>query len=208
MYVPKHFSENDLNTLHTFMKQYPLALIVANQDGIPAGNHFPLILDPTEGPYGTLIGHMARSNPQWHTFDGVQDALIVFQGPQSYVTPSWYEQPYRNVPTWNYTSIHAYGKPTLIDDPKALLDLLAAQTQEFEVPFEHPWLFDYDNERVQALLHGTMGFKITLTRLEGKFKLSQNRTLTDQERVIAALGQSDDTVSKSVAELMRDVRAK
>ena len=142
MYVPKRFSENDLKTLHAFMKQYPLALIVANQDGVPVGNHFPLIVDPTEGSYGTLIGHMARSNPQWHIFDGSQDALIVFQGPQSYVTPSWYEQPYRNVPTWNYSAIHAYGKPTLIDDPKALLDRLAAQTQEFEAHFENPWLFD------------------------------------------------------------------
>lgn len=202
MYIPKHFSENDLTTLHAFMKQYPLALIVTNQDGAPVGNHLPVILDPTEGLYGTLIGHMARSNPQWRTFDGSQDALVVFQGPQSYVTPIWYEHPYRNVPTWNYTAIHAYGKPTLIDDPKVLLHILAAQTSEFEAPFENPWLFDDENEHIQSLLRGTMGFKITITRLEGKFKLSQNCTLTDQERVIAALGESDDAESRSVAELM------
>jgi transcriptional regulator len=203
MYIPKHFSENDLATLHAFMQQYPLALIVSNQDGVPVGNHLPVILAATEGPYGTLVGHMARSNPQWRTFDGSQDVLVIFQGPQSYVTPSWYEHPYHNAPTWNYTAIHAYGRPTLINDPKALRDILATQTQEFEAPFEHPWLFDDDNKHVQALLRSTTGFKIPITKLEGKFKLSQNRTFTDQERVIVALGQSDDPMGQRVAELMR-----
>src|SRR5215472_14712000 len=106
MYIPKHFSENDLNTLHTFIQRYPLALLVTHQEGSLVGNHLPLILDPTEGPYGALMGHMARSNAQWRTFDGSQEVLVVFQGPQSYVSASWYEHPSVNVPTWNYTAIH------------------------------------------------------------------------------------------------------
>ncbi len=204
MYIPKHFSETELANLHAFMRQHPFALLVTQHDGALVGNHFPLILDPSEGPYGTLIGHMARGNAQWRTFDGSQEALIVFQGPQAYVSASWYEQPATNVPTWNYTAVHASGYPTLIDNDQDLLALLADQVQTFEAHVANPWLLDPQNERMQALARGTMGFKIVLQKLEGKFKLSQNRSVVDQERVIATLSQSSDSEGQQVAALMQE----
>jgi transcriptional regulator len=203
MYLPKHFREDDLAQLHSFMQQHPFALIVTNQDGVPIGSHVPLILDNQQGPYGTLRGHFARGNQQWQTFDGTQQALVVFQEPHAYISPTWYEEPAKSVPTWNYAVVHAYGTPRIIDNHEELIRLLAVQSATFESPIENPWSFEQGNAWIQKMALGVVGFSIAISRLEGKFKLNQNRTTRDQERVADVLSTASDSASTGVAALMR-----
>jgi len=145
---------------------------------------------------------VTRANPQWHDFDKAQEVLVVFQGPHAYISPSWYEIEL-SVPTWNYAVVHAYGLPRLIEDEKDLYNLLKTLVQTHEASFEKPWTFQLADDYVQKMMHGIVGFEIQITRLEGKFKLSQNRTATERENVIAALQESKDTLA--LAELMKRV---
>ncbi len=201
MYIPPAFREDDLPTLHALMRDYSFAILVTQQDGVPIATHLPLLLDSEHGAYGTLLGHLARANPQWHSFDGEQEALVIFQGPHAYITPSWYK-PVPNVPTWNYTAIHAYGKPRLIED-KRLREILHVSVQTYEGSFEQPCVLDLPDDFFQAKLKGIVGFEIEITRLEGKYKLSQNRSLSEQERVAHELSKSPDSSSAGVGALMR-----
>src|SRR5260370_40830619 len=123
MYIPKAFREDDIKTLHTFMREYSFATLVTQQEGMPFASHLPFLLDREQGPYGTLLAHMARANPQWRDFDGTQEALVIFQGPHAYISPSWY-QASLSVPTWNYAVAHAYGQPRIIEDQAILYTLL------------------------------------------------------------------------------------
>ena len=149
-----------------------------------------------------MLAHMARANPQWHDFDNSQEVLIIFQGPHAYISPSWYEVE-QSVPTWNYAVVHAYGFPQLIEDQEKLYNLLKILIETHEAQFDEPWPFQLTDEYLQKMMRGIVGFEIEITRLEGKFKLSQNRTETERENVIAALQKSTGTVP--VAELMRRV---
>jgi transcriptional regulator len=202
MYIPKAFREDDSRTLHAFMRKCSFATLVTQQNGVPFASHVPFILDAERGPHGTLLAHMARANPQWHDFDKAQEVLVIFQGPHAYISPSWYEVEL-SVPTWNYAVVHAYGLPHLIEDEKELYNLLKTLIQTHEANFEKPWTFQLPDDYLQKMMRSIVGFEIQITRLEGKFKLSQNRTATERENVIAALQESSDT--KAVAELMRSV---
>ncbi len=201
MYIPKAFREDDSKTLHTFMREYSFATLVTQQEGMPFASHLPFLLDAGQGPYGTLLAHMARANPQWHALDSAQEVLIIFQGPHAYISPSWYEVEL-SVPTWNYAAVHAYGLPRLVEEQAALYDLLKTLIQTHEAHFEKPWPFQLPGEYLQKMMQGIVGFEIHITRLEGKFKLSQNRTASEREKVIAALQNCPDTLSAGVAELM------
>jgi transcriptional regulator len=201
MYIPKAFREDDINMLHAFMRAYSFATLVTQQDGIPFASHLPFLLDTERGLCGTLLAHMARANPQWHVLDGSQEVLVIFQGPHAYISPSWYEVEL-SVPTWNYAAVHAYGLPRLIEEKSALFDLLKTLVQTHEAQFEKPWPFQLPDEYVQKMVQGIVGFEIQVTRLEGKFKLSQNRTASEQETVIAALHDRPDSLSMGVAALM------
>jgi transcriptional regulator len=201
MYIPKAFREDDINMLRAFMRAYSFATLVTQQDGIPFASHLPFLLDTEHGSYGTLLAHMARANPQWHVLDGSQEVLIIFQGLHAYISPSWYEVEL-SVPTWNYAAVHAYGLPRLIEEKAALYDLLKTLVQTHEAQFEKPWPFQLPGEYVQKMIQGIVGFEIQITRLEGKFKLSQNRTASERETVIAALHDRPDSLSMGVAALM------
>lgn len=201
MYIPPAFREEDLATLHALMRDYSFAVVVTQQGGAPVATHLPILLDAGRGPYGTLLGHMSRANAQWTSFHSEQEALVIFQGPHSYITPSWYE-PGLNVPTWNYAAVHAYGKPRVMTDQAALIRLLDASIQTYESGFERPWQLDMPDEAFLGKLKGIVGFEMEITRLEGKFKLSQNRSETDQARVASELQKSQDTASAGVGELM------
>ncbi len=202
MYIPKAFRQDDIRTLHTFMRTYSFATLVTQHEGVPFATHLPFLLDTRRGPNGTLFAHMARANPQWHDFDSTQEVLVIFQGPHAYVSPSWYEVEL-SVPTWNYAVVHAYGFPRLIDDEAELNNLLKTLIETHEAQFENPWPFQLPGDYVQKMMRGIVGLEIEITRLEGKFKLSQNRTGTEREKVIAALQESSDTLA--VAELMKSV---
>jgi transcriptional regulator len=199
MYIPKAFREDDLNTLHKLMREYSFATLFTQHEGVPFATHLPFILDAKRGPNGTLLAHMARANPQWRDFKSEQEVLVIFQGPHAYVSPSWYEVEL-SVPTWNYAVVHAYGIPRLVEEGEELFTILKILIQTHEAQFENAWPFQLSNDYLQKMMRGIVGFEIEITRLEGKFKLSQNRTESEREKVIAALHESADT--QSIAELM------
>lgn len=204
MYIPSAFREDDVNKLHTLMQEYSFAALVTQQDGVPVATHLPFLLDSERGPYGVLMAHMARANTQWRTFDGEQEALVIFQGPHAYISPSWYEVEL-SVPTWNYAAVHAYGIPRIIDEKAVLYDLLKRLIQTHEAQFEQHWDFQLPEDYLQKMMRGIVGFEIQITRLEGKSKMSQNRTASERQRVIAALRDSEGALNIGVAELMSEV---
>jgi len=199
MYIPKHFREDDLDTLHKFMQAYSFATLITQHEGAPFATHLPFILDSERGPKGTLLAHMARANPQWHDFNSAQEVLTIFQGPHAYISPSWYEVEL-SVPTWNYAVVHAYGIPRIIEDSEELYQILKILIETHEAQFENPWPFQLPDDYLQKMIRGIVGFEIEITRLEGKFKMSQNRTESEREKVVAALQESKDTLA--IAELM------
>ena len=203
MYIPKHFREDDLNTLHHLMRAYSFATLITQHEGVPFATHLPFILDAQRGPYGTLLAHVARANPQWRDFNSEQEVLVIFQGPHAYVSPSWYEVEL-SVPTWNYAAVHAYGIPRLIEDGEELYQLLKVLIETHESQFENPWPFQLPDDYLQKMMRGIVAFEIEITRLEGKFKMSQNRTASERENVIAALNESSDT--QPAAELMAGMK--
>ena len=202
MYTPPAFREDDLQAIHALMRENSFAILVTQQDGVPLATHLPFMLDAARGPYGTLVAHMARANTQWRAFANHQEALVIFQGPHAYVTPSWYD-PGLNVPTWNYAAVHAYGTPRVIDDEATLYAMLSRLTATHEAGFEQPWLFEMGADDFRGKLKGIVAFEIEISRLEGKMKLSQNRSQADQERVAAALAESRNTTVASVGQLMQ-----
>jgi len=206
MYMPELFREDDLATLQALMQDYSFATLITQPQGVPFATHLPLILEADEGPYGTLLGHVARANPQWRDLETPQEVLAIFQGPHSYVSPSWYEVEL-SVPTWNYAAVHAYGTPRLITDYDACYALLDTLVRTHEVQFARPWLFQLPQDYVRKMMQGIVAFAIRITRLEGKFKLSQNRSLADQQHVAATLQQSADAVSRDVGTLMQQRQA-
>ena len=189
MYVPAHFAEDRIPVLHDFIRASGLAtLVTMTADGLIAG-HVPLMLNPEPAPYGTLIGHLARPNPQAR--EAIGDALAIFPGTDGYITPSYYVTKRENgkvVPTWNYTAVHAYGSLRFVDDRTELLDIVTRLTNRFENSRAAPWaVTDAPADFVQGMLNGIIGFELTITRLEGKRKMSQNRPAADRTGVVEGL---------------------
>jgi transcriptional regulator len=201
MYTPACFAENDLARLHEAMERYSFALLVSQAGGETIASHLPLLLDRTSGPQGTLVGHMARANPQWQTAAG-QRVLVVFSGPHAYVSPTWY-QAERVVPTWNYVAVHATGRLELTEDPADAMALLRRMVATFEAPLERPWrLEDQPADFLDKLARQIVAFRIPIERLEGKWKLNQNQPPERRARVAAALeGQGSDD-AREIAALM------
>ena len=199
-YNPRHFQEKDIARLHALIREHPFATLITVQDAVPIITHIPFILDAEHGPFGTLYGHIALANQHWQALTETQEALVIFHGPHAYVTPSWYAEGL-NVPTWNYAVVHAYGRPRVIEDQAEFYRLLAEQVKTYEAPFADPWLFELPDDFVQKKMLGIVGFALDLTRLEGKFKISQNRPEVDRIHVAEML--DEDTETKGVAGLMR-----
>ena len=217
MYLPKINRETDPNALNSFMQQHSFATLISNDaDNVPFATHLPVLLDTTRGERGTLVAHMARANPHWRHFSAEDasssdEVLVVFQGPHAYISPSWYASEF-SVPTWNYTAVHAYGKPKIVQDGadlrKMLTELVAtyeppmAQASQVESSLVKPWSTDWSDARNEPLLKAIVGFELEITRLEGKFKLSQNKPAADRAGVIKALQQSTDQDERGVADMM------
>jgi transcriptional regulator len=190
MYLPAHFREERVEVLHRLIQQHSLAtLVTLGVDGLIA-NHLPLILDPEPAPLGILRGHVSKANAQWH--DSLPDvpALAIFQGPAAYISPSWYatkQETGRVVPTYNYAVVHAHGPLLTYDDPSRLERHLRALTSQHEASLPTPWsIDDAPADFFQGQLKGIVGIEIPIQRLEGKWKVSQNRTAADRQG--AALG--------------------
>ena len=201
MYVPAAFAEADTARLHEFIRRNAFAVLASNGEGGLFASHLPLLIDPDAGPRGHLLGHMARANPQWRDARG--EVMAVFSGPHAYVSPSWYEEG-GTVPTWNYVAVHAYGTLSVVEDRAALLDILRRSVTAYEGPRPEPWSFDESAPHVEAMLGAIAGFRIEITRLEGKWKLSQNQPGGRRRRVARALAAQPDRDSREIAELMSE----
>lgn len=207
MYLPEHFRESESARLHEVMRRHSFATVVSKQYGELMASHLPLVIDAERGERGTLIGHMARANPQWRSFDSSAEALVIFHGPHAYISPSWYETELA-VPTWNYVAVHAYGTPRLIAGD-GLLEVIQDTVERYESRFEEPWTIErLPEEFVARLAKAIVGFEIPISRMEGKFKLNQNRGYADHQGVIAALAAAGDEMSVAVAQLMQQRVAK
>ena len=205
MYLPNSFKEEDLPTLHKLIEEASFGAVITVVEGQPVVSHLPFYLDASRGKFGTLLGHMARANKQWQTFRPDQELLVIFQGPHTYISPSWYDQSSgTSVPTWNYAVVHAYGPPRLIEDFEAKHDLLQVEVNTFEAGFAHPWKMELPHDYERRQIAAIVAFEIELTRLEGKFKLSQNRPEIDRPLVIQTLEASARDEDQKVAALMRE----
>jgi transcriptional regulator len=197
MYIPERFREDDTAVLQVFIREHSFGVLVTRGEDAPFATHLPFLFDASRGRYGLLSAHMARANPQWREFEGGREALVIFAGPHAYVSPSWYDVAL-SVPTWNYAAVHAYGVPRIIEDRQLLYEQLKTLIETNEAQFAQPWQFDLPQDYIEKLMHGVVGFTLEITRLEGKFKMSQNRTPAEREKVIAAL-QADH---QDVADIM------
>jgi transcriptional regulator len=202
MYTPAAFKLDDAKRLHVLMRRYPFALLLTAHDGEIAATHLPFMVDAERGTQGTLLAHMARANPHWKLFDSQRETLVVFTGAQAYISPSWYESPV-TVPTWNYAVVHAHGRPAIVQDKARVRAMLEQLVTIHEAYVNPPWSTAQANEYVDEQLDYIVAFEIPIERLEGKFKLNQNRSRKDQEGVVRALAGSEDPLKCEVAELMR-----
>jgi transcriptional regulator len=201
VYIPASFAEPDTAKLQEFIRQNSFAILTSHgQDGLIA-SHLPLLLDADARPHGHLLGHMARANPQWRDIRG--EAMAIFLGPHAYVSPSWYEEG-GTVPTWNYIAVHAYGRFQVVEERDGLLNILRRSVLTYESPRPEPWHFDESAPHVETMLKAIVGFRIEITRLEGKWKLSQNHPEEQRRKVIRALEVRPDGDSREIARLMSE----
>jgi transcriptional regulator len=201
MYIPPAFKVKEFEKLAAVMRHYSFATLVTQGEDGPFATHLPILFDPEPGPYGRLSGHLARANPQWRHFLSGQEALVIFQGPHAYISPSWYQAELA-VPTWNYVAVHAYGPVRLIEDEKRLRALLQATIQTYEAEQPQPWPGDLPEEYVAKLIKAIAGFELPIRRLEGKFKLGQNRPAEDLAGVYQALAESPRAGDRQLAAVM------
>ncbi len=208
MYVPTSFAETHVPTLHALMRAHPLGtLVVPTADGLDA-NHLPFVLHPQPVPFGTLHGHVARPNPVWRGMALTGQALVIFQGPERYISPAWYpskgETGGKVVPTWNYAVVHAYVTPRVMDDRDWVRRHLEDLVRLHEEPRAEPWrVSDAPADWLERTADGVIGLELVITRLVGKFKLSQNRPMADREGVVAGLAREDAEGGAAMAQAMR-----
>jgi len=205
MYVPPAFREDDPSMLRQIMRAARLStLVTATAEGLIA-TPLPLILDESEGEHGVLYGHLAKANPQWN-LPVTGDALVIFPGPDAYVTPSWYAAKREHgkvVPTWNYVAVHAYGRAEFFSDEDRLLEAVTRLTNLYERPRAEPWaVSDAPESFIKSQLKGIVGLRLPITRLEGKRKMSQNRSADDREGVAEGLMSSDRMTDRAVSGLI------
>ncbi|MCP3170066.1 FMN-binding negative transcriptional regulator [Myxococcus qinghaiensis] len=203
MYIPRHFEERDARRLLELMTRHAFAtLVTVGEDGAPFATHLPFLVEHDASGALRLLAHMALPNPQWRAFSAERDVLVIFQGPHAYVSPTWYATA-PQVPTWNYATVHVYGRPQVIDAADEVLRILRETAARYEAGNERPWTLEQSQEYVNRLLGGIVAFELRVTRLEGKFKLSQNKGQADRQAVIAALERSPFAGDTELGALMR-----
>ena len=205
MYIPPAFRVDDMADIHRTMREARSAtLVTATEEGL-IGTPVPMLLDESEGRNGTLYAHLARANPQWKLAPS-GEAMAIFAGPEAYVTPSWYatkQETHKVVPTWNYVAVHAYGPVEFFDDADRLLDVITRLTDLHEQSRKDRWaVADAPADFIKAQLKGIVGLRLPITRLEGKRKMSQNRSAADRAGVAAGLAASDRASERAAAALI------
>jgi len=211
MYTPSHFAETRLAVLHEMMRSHSLATLVVNTAEGLVANHIPLVLDPEPTPYGTLRGHIARANPLWKLVDAQTQTLVIFQGPDTYITPGWYptkQEMGKAVPTWNYVVVHAHGPLRIIaDDPTWLREQLTQLTAQHEAARPQPWqMTDAPAAFIDGMLAAVVGLEIRIDRLEGKWKTSQNQTERNRAGVAEGLTERQQPHDAAMATLVTQAK--
>jgi transcriptional regulator len=205
MYLPAHFAETDRNVLHALMRSHRLATIVRITPAGLDADHIPLLLDSDAGMHGKLFGHVARANPLWQDADG-QNVLVIFQGPEAYITPSWYASKAEHgkvVPTWNYAVVHATGTLTAHDDADWLHAHVTQSTDTSEARLAKPWkVSDAPDDYIRATARAIVGIEIAIQSVVGKWKVSQNRSANDRAGVISGLAADSQRDAAAIAALV------
>jgi transcriptional regulator len=206
MYQPAHFREDRLELQHALIHDNPFgAMVSVGPNGLVA-NHFPFVLDRAASPLGTLRAHMARANDQWKHLDGERESLVIFQGVDAYITPSWYAtkaETQKAVPTWNYAIVHVYGTPRIVDDAEWLRRHVSELTTRHEASLPEPWqVTDAPADFIASMLKAIVGVELVISRIEGKTKASQNRPEIDRAGVVQGLTGQGDERSRAMAELV------
>jgi transcriptional regulator len=203
MYMPAHFEEKRPEVMHALLRAHPLATWVVRQGDELVVNHVPFLIDADRGPHGTLVGHVARANPVWRSLGA---SVAVFQGPQAYVSPSWYPSKREHgkvVPTWNYAVVHAHGQPRAIESRDAFLAIVNRLTQTHEANSAAPWaVSDAPADFIEQMLKAIVGIEIPIERIVGKWKVSQNRSLPDRTGTVAGLRQRGNEAAGAMADLV------
>ena len=199
MYIPPYYREDDKTKLFDFMQKHNFATLINSLNNLPIATHLPFVIEERENRF-FLVSHMAKANPQWESFSN-DEVLVIFQGPHAYISPSHYEKQ-QNVPTWNYIAVHAYGKVRIINEPKEVLYLMERTIHTFEEKFFEQWK-SLSPDYVNGMLKAIVAFEIEVTKLEGKYKLSQNKTKNEQQNIISAFEKSDDSIIKGIADEMK-----
>lgn len=208
MYIPSVNREENIAVLHRMMQANSFATLVTSDGtsggGAPVATHLPVLLRSEEGDCGVLVAHLARANSQWRHFQPGREVLVIFQDAHAYVSPSYYT-PGFSVPTWNYSAVHAYGIPRIVEEPVAVMAMLDELVAVYEQPRPAPYETDWGDGRVVKMTGAIVAFTIEITRLEGKRKLSQNRTLADRQGVIDALQDGNSDEQKVAAAMAADL---
>ena len=206
MYLPEQFRVEDVPQMHALMRARPFAtLISAGANGLMA-THLPTVLKD-DGPYGTIECHVARANPHWRALAGGAEALLIFQGPEGYITPNWYASKAEHgkvVPTWNYAVVHAHGRAEAMDDVAWLRRHVGELTTQQEASEAKPWaVTDAPDSFIAGMARAIVGIRLPIVRLEGKWKMSQNREIEDRTGVVAGLSARGENEDAAIADLVR-----
>ncbi len=185
MYIPPDFLEDDQSKVESLIRAFPFGMLVSCGEGVPVASHVPFLVEQ-RGDARVLIAHVARANPQWQMFDGEREALAIFQGPHGYISPNWYASEDR-VPTWNYAAVHVYGAPHIVGAERTQ-EIIVTLTQHFESSLTPPWQADeLPSSKLKAMLGALVAFEIPMSRVEGKWKLGQNRSAADRAGAAAGV---------------------
>ena len=208
MYTPSRFEANNNAEILELIRQNPFAAVVSLDGEKPVATHLPIELEETKDDRLFLTGHLARANSQWRTFDENREVMVIFTGAHAYISPRWYGEPLKNVPTWNYSAVHVYGKPHLIHEPSELLGLLKKLVNRYEAGTSYK-MEVVAPEVLEQLVKAIVGFRIEVTKIEATFKLSQHhRNFAHYANVIAELEQQGDENSLAVANAMREISSR
>ena len=210
MYTPRHFRLDDPDAIAKVLREHSFGTLVTAFDGEPLATHLPFVFEADRGEHGTLVTHMARANPQWRQFERYERegglALAIFQGPHSYISPSWYSDDEPAVPTWNYVTVHAYGRPVILDDPAEVRALLDRLVDTNEAGLDPEWsLSSQAEDYLDLRARGIVAFELPLERIEAKAKLSQNKPDEVRVEVADQLEAQRWSDGAALARLMRDV---
>jgi len=208
MYIPRHNEENRVPVMHALMASQPFATLVTLGGSGLFASHLPIVLDPDGSEFGTLNAHISRANTQWRDLVPSVDALAIFAGHHHYISPTWYPETRehgKEVPTWNYVVVHAYGPLKVIEDTHWLRKHVESLTKIHEAASPVPWnVGDAPADFIQSLLHGIVGLELPIRRMEGKWKVSQNRTESERQGVLEGLTRLDTPESRAMKALVEE----